>query len=132
MDTPTDPAAHRDLPFTYLTTTGRVTGNSHTVEIWFALDPHDAARLYMLAGGGRKTDWVRNLARNPAVTLKLGDILYPATAAALAPDDATDATARRLLVEKYAKAHELDDWGRTALPVVFVLDVAGARPAERA
>lgn len=129
MQPPADPAAYRAAPYTYLTTTGRVTGVPHTVEIWFALDPHDATRLYMLAGGGGKTDWVRNLARNPAATLKLGDTLYPATATVLAPNDADDTLARRLLVEKYAKGDELEHWGRTALPVAFALDVAGARPA---
>lgn len=124
-----DPAAHRDLPYTYLTTTGRVTGKPHTVEIWFALDPRDATRLYMLAGGGAKTDWVRNLTRTAAVALNLGAVIFPATAATLAAGDPDDARARRLLVEKYAKAGELDTWGRTALPVAFTLNVAAAHPA---
>ena len=130
MQTATDSTVYRDLPYTYLTTTGRVTGKAHTIEIWFALDPHDPTRLYMLAGGGWKTDWVRNLAQNPDATLKLGDALYPATAEILAPDATDDALARRLLVAKYAQASELDNWGRTALPVAFALDVAGARTAE--
>src|ERR1051325_2737939 len=33
----------------YLTTTGRTSGNPHTIEIWFALH---GDRVYLLAGGG--------------------------------------------------------------------------------
>jgi hypothetical protein len=48
--------------FCYLTTTGRVTGRPHTIEIWFALD---GATLYMLSGGREHSDWVKNLKRTP-------------------------------------------------------------------
>ena len=58
--------------FCYLTTIGRVSGNPHTIEIWFALDPDDATRLAMMAGGGRKSDWVRNLAQTPDVVDQTG------------------------------------------------------------
>ena len=39
--------------FCYLTTTGRVTGRPHEIEIWFALD---GATLYMLSGGRGRSD----------------------------------------------------------------------------
>jgi hypothetical protein len=35
---PVDPQQFTDDDFCYLTTTGRVTGRSQTIEIWFALD----------------------------------------------------------------------------------------------
>ncbi len=50
-------------PFCYLTTTGRGSGRPHTIELWFAL--HDA-RVYLLSGGGERSDWVKNLQREPA------------------------------------------------------------------
>jgi hypothetical protein len=49
-----------DADFCYLTTTGRVTGQPRTIEIWFALH---GRILYMLAGGGRNAQWVQNLVR---------------------------------------------------------------------
>ena len=50
--------------FCYLTTIGRISGRSHTIEIWFAL--HEQT-LYMLSGGRDKSDWVKNALQNPAV-----------------------------------------------------------------
>jgi deazaflavin-dependent oxidoreductase (nitroreductase family) len=56
--------------FCYLTTRGRVTGRPHEIEIWFALIP-EAQTLYMLSGGGDRSDWVKNLRRNPQVTVRI-------------------------------------------------------------
>jgi deazaflavin-dependent oxidoreductase (nitroreductase family) len=126
-----DPRRWEQEAFCYLTTTGRVSGNPHTIEIWFALDPDDPTRLVMMAGGGRKFDWVRNLAQTPEVTIKLADRIYPATARIVAPDEPEDALIRRLLVEKYRSPSDpLDNWGRTALPVLFILRPAAANPVE--
>lgn len=126
-----DPRQWEADPFCYLTTTGRATGTPHTIEIWFALDPNDATRLAMMAGGGRQSDWVQNLQKEPEVTIKLGPLLFPATARIVAPDEPNDALIRRLLVEKYrSPSQPLDNWGRTALPVVFTLRPATAKPVE--
>jgi deazaflavin-dependent oxidoreductase (nitroreductase family) len=126
-----DPRQWRNEPFCYLTTTGRVTGAPHTIEIWFALHPDDATWLAMMAGSGRRADWVRNLATTPEVTIKLGTLRYPATARILPPDDPNDPLIRRLLVEKYRSPEDpLTDWGRTALPVLFHLRPATAKPVE--
>lgn len=128
---PNDPRGWAREPFCYLTTTGRTTGNAHTIEIWFALNPDDPTRLAMMAGGGRKSDWVRNLEENPDVTIKLGTFLFPATAHVVAPDEPDDALIRRLLVEKYrSPSQPLDDWGRFSLPVLFILHLATAKPVE--
>jgi hypothetical protein len=53
----------------YLTTVGRRTGKEHTIEIWFAIR---GPTVYMLAGDGQRSDWVRNLARTPEVSLRIG------------------------------------------------------------
>lgn len=131
MTIPNDPRQSAGDAFCYLTTTGRRTGHAHTIEIWFSLAPDDPTRLAMMAGGGRQSDWVRNIERNPAVTIKLGAFLFPAMARIVAPDDPDDALIRRLLVEKYRSPNEpLDDWGRTALPVLFILYPDAAKPVE--
>jgi hypothetical protein len=50
--------------FCYLTTTGRVSGEPREIEIWFGLE---GETLYMLSGGRERSDWVKNLRREPAV-----------------------------------------------------------------
>jgi len=129
--TTNDPCQWEAESFCYLTTTGRVTGTPHTIEIWFALDPDDPTRLAMMAGGGTQSDWVRNLEKEPEVAIKLGPLLFPATAHVVAPDEPDDALIRRLLVEKYRNPSQpLDDWGRIALPVLFTLRPDAAKPVE--
>lgn len=107
-----DPA---DLDYCYLTTLGRTSGRPHEIEIWFAL--HDGA-IYLLSGGGRASDWVKNLIANPVVTVRLGEETRT-TSARIVSEPAEDALARRLVVEKYRPRYsdELDEWGRTSLPV---------------
>jgi deazaflavin-dependent oxidoreductase (nitroreductase family) len=56
-----------DEQYCYLTTTGRVTGRSHEIEIWYALD---GGTIYMLSDN-HGSDWVRNLRRTPEVTVRI-------------------------------------------------------------
>lgn len=114
------PETYRSEDLCYLTTTGRVTGRPHEIEIWFGLGP-EGRTLYMLAGGGYRSDWVRNLRRDPAVTLRLGGESFEGRARVVA-DPEEDELVRRLLVEKYERnAGSLAGWGRTALPVAVDL-----------
>jgi len=108
-------------PFCYVTTTGRVTGRPHTIEIWFAIS---GRTLYMLSGGGDRSDWVKNLVRAPETTVRIGASEFSGRARVVT-DEAEDALARRLLLEKYRPTYsgDLSDWGRTALPVAVDLDV---------
>jgi deazaflavin-dependent oxidoreductase (nitroreductase family) len=111
-----------DDNFCYLTTRGRVTGEPHEIEIWFALD---GTRLYMLAGGGRRSDWVRNLEVEPAVTIRLRDVTERASARVVT-DTTEDRLARTLLFEKYEPRNPgLAGWRESALPVAVVLDPPG-------
>ena len=106
--------------FCYLTTTGRVTGRPHEIEIWFALLA-ETHTLYMLSGGGDRSDWVKNLRRNPKVTLRIADGCFAGLARG-ARDTEEDELARRLLVEKYERnPGSLESWRRRALPVVVDL-----------
>jgi deazaflavin-dependent oxidoreductase (nitroreductase family) len=109
-----DPAA---LAFCYLTTTGRRSGAPHRIEIWFGL--HEGT-VYLLSGGGDRSDWVRNLMVSPAIVMELGGDVRPATARVLEDGTEEDALARRLLVEKYrASGDDLSSWGRTSLAVAI-------------
>ncbi|MCO5221457.1 MAG: nitroreductase family deazaflavin-dependent oxidoreductase [Thermomicrobiales bacterium] len=103
-------------PFAYLTTIGRRTGEPHRIEIWFAVED---GVVYLLSGGRDRADWVRNLQANPDVSIELGTETFTGVAQVLSPDSPEDRRARELLVEKYRKGNELDDWGRTSLPVAI-------------
>ena len=106
--------------YCYLTTTGRVSGRPHEIEIWFGLRND---RVYLLSGGGEKSDWVKNLLKDPAVTVRIGKHTFSGTAR-LVKEKNEDTLARHLVAEKY---HEMDDektpdeWARTALPVAIDL-----------
>ena len=105
--------------YCYLTTTGRVSGKPREIEIWFGLD---GDTLYMLSGGGERSNWVKNLTRDPEVRVRIRDQSLEGTARIVTDQD-EDARARRLLLEKYTAGYsgDLSDWGETALPVAVDL-----------
>jgi deazaflavin-dependent oxidoreductase (nitroreductase family) len=114
-----DPA---DAPFGYLTTIGRTSGRQHTVEIWFA---RRGGTVYLLSGGGDRADWVRNLGRQPRVTLRVGTVRW-AGRARIVSDPDEDRLARHLVAGKYQPTYsgDLSTWRDTALPVA--IDIAAA------
>ena len=103
----------------YVTTTGRCTGRPHEIEIWFATD---GSTLYMLSGGGERSDWVKNLRRTPEVTIEVGSGRFAGRARVVA-DAAEDERARSLVHDRYARSYggDLSDWRRSALPVAVDL-----------
>ena len=113
--TTADPAT---LDHCYVTTTGRRTGHPHTIEIWFALDERT---LYLLAGGGETSDWVRNIRADGTVGLRLGDEDFIARGRVVEdPDEGRKA--RDLVFEKYAPRNDgLEDWRESSLPVAIDL-----------
>lgn len=117
---PTNPRNLAVEEFCYLTTTGRVTGRPHEIEIWFALE--DSGRtLYLLSGGRDRSDWVKNLHRNPEVSVRINGERFGGRARKV-EDEEEDDLARHLLVEKYERnPGSLANWGRTALPVAVEL-----------
>ncbi len=104
------------LDFCYLTTTGRVTGSPHRIEIWFALADET---VFLMAGDRDRSDWVRNIIATPDVELELGGRKRSTTARVVDDGSADDAAARRLMLEKYAArdAGDLTEWGREALVI---------------
>jgi deazaflavin-dependent oxidoreductase (nitroreductase family) len=104
-----------DEQYCYLTTTGRVTGQPHRIEIWFAIDQD---RLYMLSGGGDRSDWVKNLRRDPLVTVEIGAGKFQGRARVVS-DPPESEHARALVHDKYAPGYrgDLTTWRRTSLPI---------------
>jgi deazaflavin-dependent oxidoreductase (nitroreductase family) len=101
------------LQYLYLTTTGRVTGLPREIEIWFV---ESEGKLYILAEHFHKTQWVKNIERNPRVRVRVGNEEFQATARTLdeSRDAATWKLAQGLEREKYG-------WG-DGLPVEIVPD----------
>lgn len=125
---------HTDWPdrlaseqYCYLTTTGRRTGQPHTIEIWFGIRD---GRLFMLSGNRDQSDWVRNLRLNPAVQVRVGNETRAGTARVI-EDPEEDALIRRLLAAKYQSWREgdqLSTWAQTALPVAVDFPASGTDP----
>ncbi len=104
--------------YCYVTTTGRVSGRLHEIEIWFGV--HEQA-IYLLSGGGDTSDWVKNLRANPSVTVRTARHKLKGQAR-IVSDAQEDAMARRLLAAKYQSWREgrrMSEWARTALPVAI-------------
>ena len=111
-----------DDDYCYLTTRGRVTGNAHEIEIWFA---RDGSTLYLMAGAGDGSDWVLNLRVEPAVTVRVRDVTFTATARVVDAGTDEDALARRIVTDKFRPRYHgsLDDWQVRSLPVA--LEITG-------
>jgi hypothetical protein len=159
-----------DESFCYVTTTGRRTGNPHSIEIWFGLarrpvavavpdhtkrtSPEAANRpraggktgkaaaprgsepasseagslpaakrtIYVLSGGREQSDWVRNIAREPEVTVRIGQQTFGGRAH-IVSDAAEDRMARDLVFGKYAPRYtgDLTNWRDRALPIAIDL-----------
>ena len=110
----------KDEEYCYLTTTGRVTGKLHQIEIWFGLNDET---LYLLSGGRDGSDWVKNLLKTPSVTVRIEKHNFVGTARVVTDKD-EERTARYLLAEKYQEwenGKKLSEWARTALPVAIDL-----------
>jgi deazaflavin-dependent oxidoreductase (nitroreductase family) len=103
--------------YCYLTTTGRVSGRPHEIEIWFGASN---GTLYLLSGNGN-SDWVKNLRKNPSVSVRIAKHTFTGTAR-IVQDREEDTGARYLIAEKYQELEEgksLSQWARTALPVAI-------------
>ena len=76
--------------------TGRVSGRPHRVEIWFVIiDGH----MWVNSGGGRRSDWVKNLMADRRLEVEIGRDRW--AAAATIRDDTTEHPARERLAARY-------------------------------
>jgi len=58
-----------EAQYLYLTTIGRKTGNPHEIEIWFV---EYEGNYYLVSEYPDRSDWVKNILHNPAVTFRVG------------------------------------------------------------
>ena len=95
------------------------------IEIWFGLN---GSTVYMLSGGGSRSDWVRNLRAHPETIVRLGDCTFRGSARVVT-DSGEESMARRLLTSKYQNWQEgrpLSSWASTALLVAIDLRLSEA------
>ena len=117
-------AAHAGDAVCHLQTTGRTSGRPRTIEIWFATD---GERVYMLAGGRHRAHWVRNLAADPHVRVRIGGQSLTGLARVIESEERED-LARRLLAAKYqgwSEGRPLSSWAAGSLPVEVAFDASG-------
>jgi hypothetical protein len=88
--------------------------------MWFAIDQDT---LYMLSGAGERSDWVKNVLRQPAVIVEIGTGRFEGRARGIT-DGAEDERARALVHDKYAPGHggDLTSWRHSSLPIAVDLD----------
>jgi deazaflavin-dependent oxidoreductase (nitroreductase family) len=110
--------------YCYLTTTGRRSGRPHRIEIWYAAD---GDTLYLLAGGGPKSDWVQNVSADPTVVVELDGTVHNARGRVVVDSDEAR-RARSLVFDKYSVRYngDLTSWREEALPVAIDLEEATA------
>ncbi len=96
------------MEFLYLTTTGRITGRSREIEIWFITLQ---GKYYVLAERFHEARWVKNVEHSSRVRVRVAGRSFEATARVLDPqrDSQTWQQAQELAREKYG-------WGE-GLPV---------------
>ena len=101
--------------YCYLTTIGRVSGRPHEIEIWFGTQN---GTIYLLSGS-QKSDWVKNLLRDPDVRVRIAKHNFQGSAR-IVTDKEEELRARYLVAEKYQEWEEgrtLSEWARSALVV---------------
>ena len=117
QETTTDPisAALANGGTVDITTTGRRTGRSHRIEIWF----HNlSGELYITGRPGRTRDWLANVRVNPKIVFHLKQGVQadlPATAAEITDPKEREDVLRRILIESWNNPiskvdHIIDRW----------------------
>src|ERR671918_1403867 len=108
-----------DEDYCYVTTTGRVSGEPREIEIWFGLE---GSTVYLLSGGGERSNWVRNMEHEPRVSVRIGGESFEGRARVV-EEGREEAHARELVAGKYEAryAGDLSNWRRTALVVAIDL-----------
>jgi deazaflavin-dependent oxidoreductase (nitroreductase family) len=116
-DSPIDLSQFEKEEYCYLTTRGRKTGAPHEIEIWFVVHENS---LYLMSGGMDKSDWVKNLLKEPHVTIRIAGQTFPATASLL-EDKTMEQMIRMAMAIKYNEWEGTDpsEWALTALVVKF-------------
>lgn len=86
-----------------LTTTGRRSGKEHTRPIWFVVSD---GKILVQAGKDGKTDWYRNLEKNPSGVVRQREYAFRVRAKPIEDRDRIERI-HRLFLDKYTTARVL-------------------------
>jgi deazaflavin-dependent oxidoreductase (nitroreductase family) len=105
----------------YLTTTRRKTTRLHTIEIWFV---SVGSTVYLISGGGARSDWVNNLMTNRSASVRIGPESFDVNARLPLPRTPERSAAVRKLHHKYASqiSGSLEEWIHDAYIVALDRD----------
>ena len=97
-----------DEKYIYLTTIGRNTGCTHTVELWFAMAE---GKIY-LSHEGEYSDWMKNIIKNSLVEYRIGRIHFKGRARIVTGGDVFEIGKNALYIKYYGHASKeiIDDW----------------------
>ena len=101
-----------------LVTTGRTSGEPREIRIWFSAV---GDRVFLLSQERARAHWVRNVAAEPRVQVRIGARTFGGRAQALDPSDPDDQVARETFATKYGTKY-LGRFLREALPVAIDLE----------
>jgi deazaflavin-dependent oxidoreductase (nitroreductase family) len=99
-------------------TTGRTSGEPREIRIWFS---SAGDRVFLLSQEQDRAHWVRNVAAEPRVRVRIGARTFEGRGAALDPSDPDDQIARETFAAKYGTKH-LGRFLREALPVAIDIE----------
>lgn len=75
--------------------------------------------LFLMAGGGRRADWVRNIEANASVKVRIGAVTFEGRGE-IAPDGVDEESVRRAMATEYQgwrPGDPLSEWAESALVV---------------
>lgn len=100
-----------------LTVVGRKSGKPHTVKIWFTAEN---GKVFVTSARGMDAQWVKNLRKTPAVTVKIGEMTFQGTAV-WREDDKVRTEVIPLFLRKYflAKVFKWIGW----YSVIFAFEI---------
>jgi hypothetical protein len=117
-----------DEKYICLTTIGRNTGRTHTVELWFAMA---GGKIY-LSHEGTYTDWMKNIIGNNLVEYRIRDIHFKGRARIVTAGDEFEAGKNALYTKYYGHASKeiVDDWFSMSTVTEITTQVARACPSK--
>jgi deazaflavin-dependent oxidoreductase (nitroreductase family) len=100
-----------------LTVLGRKSGKPHTVKIWFAAEN---GKVFVTSARGKDAQWVKNLRKNPTVTVQIRETTFQGTAV-WREDDKVRTEVIPLFLRKYflAKVFKWIGW----YSVIFAFEI---------
>ena len=105
--------------YAYLTTSGRVSGRSHRIEIWCVVID---GSVWVNSGGRDRSDYVKNLIADPAVVLEIGENRWPGVATT--HPTLLEHPARERLAQRYQgwqPGRPLTEWATQSLLIEVVV-----------